>query len=87
MAETLPGWLCGRRIVRPFEQDTESELEKEAILDNSGPEWVLSGAGSSSGETPGPCRAGIDHITSTSVPGLRAKDVIDVQVVVAKLDT
>jgi GrpB-like predicted nucleotidyltransferase (UPF0157 family) len=30
---------------------------------------------------------GIDHIASTSVPGLRAKDVIDVQVVVAKLDT
>ncbi len=30
---------------------------------------------------------GIDHIASTSVPGIRAEDVIDVQVVVAKLDT
>jgi GrpB-like predicted nucleotidyltransferase (UPF0157 family) len=29
----------------------------------------------------------IDHTASTSVPGLRAKDVIDVQFVVAKLDT
>jgi dephospho-CoA kinase len=28
----------------------------------------------------------IDHIGSTAVPGLRAKDVIDVQVVVARLD-
>jgi GrpB-like predicted nucleotidyltransferase (UPF0157 family) len=29
----------------------------------------------------------IDHIGSTSVPGLRAKDVIDAQVVVRELDT
>src|SRR5665213_2961815 len=29
----------------------------------------------------------IDHIGSTSVPGLRAKDVIDVQVIVADLDS
>jgi GrpB-like predicted nucleotidyltransferase (UPF0157 family) len=30
---------------------------------------------------------GIDHIASTSVPGLRAKDFIDVQVAVANLGT
>lgn len=30
---------------------------------------------------------GIDHIASTSVPGLRSREVIDVQVVVAVLDT
>ena len=35
----------------------------------------------------GPLAVGIDHIGSTSVPGLAAKDCIDVQVRVASLDT
>ena len=37
-------------------------------------------------EALGPLALGIDHIGSTSVPGLPAKDVIDVQVTVAALD-
>src|SRR5437764_340766 len=35
----------------------------------------------------GPAALRIDHIGSTSVPGLAAKDVIDLQVTVAALDT
>lgn len=34
----------------------------------------------------GPLALGVDHIGSTSVPGLAAKDIIDIQVTVAALD-
>lgn len=37
-------------------------------------------------ETLGPIALRIDHIGSTSVPGLPAKDIIDIQVTVANLD-
>jgi GrpB-like predicted nucleotidyltransferase (UPF0157 family) len=37
-------------------------------------------------EAPGGLALRIDHIGSTSVPGLAAKDVIDIQVTVARLD-
>jgi GrpB-like predicted nucleotidyltransferase (UPF0157 family) len=37
-------------------------------------------------DTLGPRALGIDHIGSTSVPGLGAKDVIDIQITVAELN-
>src|SRR4051812_9571440 len=38
-------------------------------------------------ELAGPAALRIDHIGSTAVPGLAAKDVIDIQVTVADLDS
>jgi GrpB-like predicted nucleotidyltransferase (UPF0157 family) len=52
------------------------------------PGWVddFREIGSALREALGPLAVRIDHIGSTSVPGLAAKDVIDLQVTVAELD-
>jgi dephospho-CoA kinase len=65
------------------------DLDRWVVLSDWRPEWVAD-----FGELADSLNAAldgiairIDHIGSTSVPGLRAKDVIDVQVVVAELDS
>ncbi|MGD0881491.1 MAG: GrpB family protein [Acidimicrobiales bacterium] len=65
------------------------DLDRRVVLSDWRPEWVADFdelADSLSAALDG-IAIRIDHIGSTSVPGLRAKDVIDVQVVVAELES
>jgi len=65
------------------------DLDRRVVLSDWRPEWVADFdelADSLSAALDG-IAIRIDHTGSTSVPGLRAKDVIDVQVVVAELDS
>jgi GrpB-like predicted nucleotidyltransferase (UPF0157 family) len=65
------------------------ELDQRVVLSDWRPGWAADFdelAGSLGAALDG-IAIRIDHIGSTSVPGLRAKDVIDVQVVVAELVT
>lgn len=75
----------GRRSHRP---------EQGAVVDPD-PTWAAQGArlvakladalGEREGDTPGATVTGVEHIGSTSVPGLAAKDVVDLQVGVRRL--
>jgi dephospho-CoA kinase len=64
------------------------ELADKVILTEWRPDWVADSAllADALSAALGPIALRIDHIGSTSVPGLAAKDVIDMQVIVANLD-
>ena len=65
------------------------DLDERVVLRDWHPEWVTDFdelADSLSAALDG-IAIRIDHIGSTSVPGLQAKDVIDVQVIVAELES
>jgi GrpB-like predicted nucleotidyltransferase (UPF0157 family) len=64
------------------------DLDQKVVLSDWRPEWAVDFeelADVLSAALDG-IALRIDHIGSTSVPGLRAKDVIDVQIVVVELD-
>jgi GrpB-like predicted nucleotidyltransferase (UPF0157 family) len=65
------------------------DLDRRVVLSDWRPEWAadFGELADSLGAALDGIAIRIDHIGSTSVPGLRAKDVIDIQVVVAELDS
>ena len=65
------------------------DLDQRAVLSDWRPEWAadFDELDNSLSAALDGTAIRIDHIGSTSVPGLRAKDVIDVQVVVAELES
>jgi dephospho-CoA kinase len=80
---SVPGALPPRQLVGGM------EFDKRVMLSDWRPEWASDFEELS--KTLSAVLDGIairvDHIGSTSVPGLRAKDVIDVQVIVAELES
>lgn len=64
-----------------------TDASSRIVIDSYDPEWPREFAGLQAliQESLGDLAIRIDHIGSTSVPGLAAKDVIDIQVTVANL--
>ncbi len=64
------------------------DLDDKVVLTDWRPEWAaeFEVLADKLRAALGPVAMRIDHIGSTSVPGLIAKDVIDLQVIVARLD-
>jgi GrpB-like predicted nucleotidyltransferase (UPF0157 family) len=64
------------------------DLADRVVLTEWRPDWASDASilAEKLGDALGSTALRIDHIGSTSVPGLAAKDVIDVQVIVARLD-
>ena len=64
------------------------DLGDRVVLTDWRPEWAAESEALANRlkAALGPTALRIDHIGSTSVPGLMAKDVIDMQVIVATLD-
>jgi GrpB-like predicted nucleotidyltransferase (UPF0157 family) len=64
------------------------DLGDKVVLTGWRPEWAAESEVLADGlrAALGPTAIRIDHIGSTSVPGLMAKDVVDLQVIVASLD-
>jgi GrpB-like predicted nucleotidyltransferase (UPF0157 family) len=64
-------------------------LDERVILSDWRPEWATEFADLAEvlGEALGGIAKRIDHIDSTSVQGMRAKDVIDVQMIVSELES
>lgn len=84
-------WLAGTAI--PVEPDLESTGTSAASqwwvrIADYDPSWPprFARLGGTLREALGPVAIRIDHIGSTSVPGLGAKPVIDIQISVARLD-
>jgi GrpB-like predicted nucleotidyltransferase (UPF0157 family) len=74
--------------LRPTRDDTETRMTNSIVIKPYDERWPaeFDRIGTSLREALGELALRIDHIGSTAVPGLAAKDVIDVQVTVAALD-
>lgn len=90
--EAVVDALWTQRLV-PFERHLRvgerAPRAPQAILVDPDPTWAAQGRrlAERARAAAGDRALRVDHIGSTSVPGLRAKDVIDLQIVVADLDT
>jgi GrpB-like predicted nucleotidyltransferase (UPF0157 family) len=91
MSDGTPPWAYEQPAVHPHDPRLieQAEVERARLAELLGP-WLANGANganAANGADAADGAAGVEHVGSTSVPGLAAKPIIDLMAQVIDLDT